>query len=313
MDGDTKPTIKTCSKCGDEKEADKFLKNCNICKQCENTRRKEKYKILSIDEIDGERKCNTCNETKPISSFIKPRILCKDCNNLKRRSRYENDEEHRLKLIQTASSFKHNKVVERQKIKEETIGKDNKKCSNCLEIKHKDKFRYNRLKCRNCERDEPLSKLKRSIRSRIFDSLNNKNHKKELNTINYLGCNSTEYFEWLLNYNSDYTLENRGKEWHIDHVIPLSKFNMEDKEQQLVAFNWRNTMPLSVKENLSKNNKILPHQIEQHYNHLLEYNKKYNIEMPQVFIDLFAKYLVAGNPLETSLQLTIGNICEELG
>ena len=30
MDGDTKPTIKTCSKCGDEKEADKFLKKCNI-------------------------------------------------------------------------------------------------------------------------------------------------------------------------------------------------------------------------------------------------------------------------------------------
>ena len=27
MDGDTKPITKTCSKCGSEKEADKFLKN----------------------------------------------------------------------------------------------------------------------------------------------------------------------------------------------------------------------------------------------------------------------------------------------
>jgi hypothetical protein len=307
MDGDTKPITKTCSKCGSEKEADKFLKKCNVCKLCENERRKEKYKILSTEV---ERKCITCNETKPVISFIKARVLCKDCNNLKRRTKYENDEAHRLKIIQTASSFKHNKVVERQKIKEDTIGKDNKKCSNCSEIKHKDKFRYNRLKCRTCERDEPLCKLKRSIRSRIFDSLN---HKKEMNTIHYLGCNSTDYFTWILNYNSKYTLENRGKEWHIDHVIPLSKFNLENKNEQLLAFNWRNTMPLSVKENLSKNNKILLPQIEQHYHHLIEYNKKHNLDLPQVFIDLFAKYLVAGNPLEPSLPLTHGNISEELG
>jgi hypothetical protein len=35
--------------------------------------------------------------------------------------------------------------------------------------------------------------------------------------------------------------------------------------------------------------------------------------MPQEFIDLFAKYLVAGNPLEPLLPLTDGNIREELG
>jgi hypothetical protein len=72
-------------------------------------------------------------------------------------------------------------------------------------------------------------------------------------------------------------------------------------------------MPLSAKENLAKNNRIIATQIEQHYNHLLEYNKEKNIELPQVFIDLFAKHLVAGNPLEPSLPLTNGNMCEELG
>ena len=307
MDGDTKPITKTCSKCSSEKETDKFLKKCNICKLCENERRKEKYKILSTEL---ERKCNTCNESKPVSSFVKARVLCKDCNNLKRRTKYENDEAHRLKLIQSASSFKHNKVVERQKIKEETIGKDNKKCSNCSEIKHKDKFRYNRLKCRICERDAPIEKFRRNVRSRICIALRKK---KQAGTIDYLGCSLTEYLQWMLYNNVDYTLENRGKEWHIDHVIPLSKFNLEDKNEQLIAFNWRNTMPLPAKENLSKNNKILLPQIEQHYQHLLEYNKKHNLDLPQEFIDLFAKYLVAGNPLEPSLPLTNGNIIEELG
>ena len=35
--------------------------------------------------------------------------------------------------------------------------------------------------------------------------------------------------------------------------------------------------------------------------------------MPQEIIDLFAKYLVAGIPLEPSLPLLTGNSCEELG
>ena len=72
-------------------------------------------------------------------------------------------------------------------------------------------------------------------------------------------------------------------------------------------------MPLAARDNLSKNRKIIIPQIEQHYHHLLIYHKEKNIEMPQEFIDLFAKHLVAGNPLEPSLPLTSGNGCEELG
>ena len=84
------------------------------------------------------------------------------------------------------------------------------------------------------------------------------------------------------------TFENYGKEWHIDHVIPLSKFDITNEEQQLLAFNWRNTMPLSVEENLKKNNKIIKSQIEQHYKNLLEYHIENKLDLPQVFIDLFA-------------------------
>jgi hypothetical protein len=88
---------------------------------------------------------------------------------------------------------------------------------------------------------------------------------------------------------------------------------LENIEEQMIAFNWRNTMPLAAKENLSKNNKIITSQIEQHLEKLKEYHLENNLDLPQVFINLFAKYLVAGNPLEPSLPLTNGNICEELG
>ena len=66
----------------------------------------------------------------------------------------------------------------------------------------------------------------------------------------------------------------------------------------MIAFNWRNTMPLAVKENLAKNNKILIPQIKEHFKLLKTYHKYNDIELPQEFIDLYAKHLAAGIPLE---------------
>jgi hypothetical protein len=72
-------------------------------------------------------------------------------------------------------------------------------------------------------------------------------------------------------------------------------------------------MPLSAKENLSKNSKIMIPQIEQHLDHLKRYHIEKNLQLPQQFIDLFAKHLVAGDPLKQSLPLQFGNSLEELG
>ena len=304
---DTKPNERCCSKCGEIKNEDKFIKKRNICKVCRNKKSKEKYTQLIVNEIEKE--CQKCKVTKTSSSFIKSRNLCKDCNNEKRRIKYQTDEEYRLKMIKAASESKHEKVLQRKKIKLEEIGEGNKNCNYCYQIKSIEDFRHNRLKCKICERDDPDEKFKRYIRTRIYICLKNKTK----HTIEYLGCNYDEYLQWILFDNDKFTLENYGKEWHIDHVLPISKFNIDNSEEQLIAFNWRNTTPLSVKDNLSKNNKILQPQIEQHYKKLIKYHKKNNIEMPQDFVCLFAKHLVAGNPLESSLPLTLGNICEELG
>jgi hypothetical protein len=134
-----------------------------------------------------------------------------------------------------------------------------------------------------------------------------------MNTIEYLGTTSSDYLKWIMNYNDQYTIENRGTDWHIDHVIPLSHFNLHDKDEQLIAFNWRNTMPFSASENLKKNCKIIPSQLEQHFEKIKEYHEKNNIELPKTFIDLFAKHLDAGNTLKQSLPLSPGNLEEDLG
>ena len=44
--------------------------------------------------------------------------------------------------------------------------------------------------------------------------------------------------------------------WHLDHVKPLSLFNLEDREEFLKACHYSNYQPLWAKDNLRKNNKL---------------------------------------------------------
>ena len=281
---DTKPLEKCCSRCKNIKNEDKFIPKRNICKECRNNRSREKYNSNEVNNEIVEQDCVICNKSKLLSLFIKNRNICKECNNNKRKEKYKTDEEHRIKIIEQVTTFKHNKVIEKQKLKETEIGIGNIKCNYCNEIKLNERFRHNRLKCKDCEREEPISKIIRNVRSRILSAIKNKSK----HTISYLGCNCSDYLKWLLKNENSYTFENYGKEWHIDHVIPISKFDITNEEEQLLAFNWRNTMPLSVEENLKKNNKIIKSQIEQHYKNLLEYHIENKLDLPQVFIDLFA-------------------------
>ena len=289
---DTKPLEKCCSRCKNIKNEDKFIPKRNICKECRNNRSREKYNSNEVNNEIVEQDCVICNKSKLLSLFIKNRNICKECNNNKRKEKYKTDQEHRIKIIEQVTTFKHNKVIEKQKLKETEIGIGNIKCNYCNEIKLNERFRHNRLKCKDCEREEPISKIIRNVRSRILSAIKNKSK----HTISYLGCNCSDYLKWLLKNENSYTFENYGKEWHIDHVIPISKFDITNEEQQLLAFNWRNTMPLSVEENLKKNNKIIKSQIEQHYKNLLEYHIENKLDLPQVFIDLFATSPNCGKP-----------------
>lgn len=253
---------KSCSRCNENKDFDKFIKKRNICKECSNKWSKiarEKRHILDI--TNNETKiCKVCNTEKQLSDLIKNRFLCKDCNNEKYRDIYKNNEKFREKVL----------------LKDKT---KNREVANKAQRK-----RYN---------NNPIHKFISVQRSRIGIALKN----KQKHSIEYLGCDSEQYFNWLkYNFNEIYNFENYGEVWHIDHVIPIHIFNLKNDEEQLLAFNWRNTVPLLVNDNFKKGTNIYPLQIEQHYKKLVEYHLENKLDLPQVYINLFAKHLVAGSP-----------------
>ena len=241
------------------------------------------------------KKCNNCNEIKEEAQFYKNRAQCRTCMNNKRREKYKNNKKYRDNCIAKATEYKKIKIrIKNEKYIKE-IGISNKKCKYCNMIKNKSLFRHNRLKCKDCEREDPKEKFKRYVRTRIYNCLKRNKNKR---SVDYLGCSNEEYFNYIMSYNTDYTIENYGKIWHIDHVIPISKFDMSKDADTKIAFNWRNTMPLCKEQNLRKNNNIDTRQINEHLLHLNKYHQYKNSEIPDIFTNIFAKYLDAGNSLE---------------
>jgi hypothetical protein len=69
-----------------------------------------------------------------------------------------------------------------------------------------------------------------------------------------LGCTISELITYLQSkFLPGMSWENYGRKgWHIDHIRPLSSFDLTDVEQRLVAFHHRNLQPLWAGDNMRK-------------------------------------------------------------
>jgi len=102
----------------------------------------------------------------------------------------------------------------------------------------------------------PEYRIKRNTARHIHHSL--KGDIKHDRTNVLLGIKISDYKEYLeCMFDDKMTWENYGSFWHIDHIIPISFFYLNNIDEQKMAFNFKNTRPLSKKENLCKNNKSI--------------------------------------------------------
>ena len=87
-----------------------------------------------------------------------------------------------------------------------------------------------------------------------------------------IGCSAKEFKKWIeYCFEDGMTFDNYGKLWHIDHVIPINKFNIEDEEQAKLCFSWCNTMPMLAHKNMSKHDKIKRSQVQKQHIKLLSF------------------------------------------
>lgn len=107
----------------------------------------------------------------------------------------------------------------------------------------------------------PIVKIAKTLRGRIREYLGVKNSRSgRFGTL--LGCTSEELRQHLQGQFEPWmTWENYGKRWHVDHIIPCSRFDLMNPEHQKICFHYRNLQPLSVRENLAKHNLITEPQI----------------------------------------------------
>jgi hypothetical protein len=96
--------------------------------------------------------------------------------------------------------------------------------------------------------------LKRNIRIRIYNSL--KKEFKKGKTLDLLGCSIEDYKLYLESkFNKNMSWDNYGDYWEIDHIKPLSRYNLLEETEQFKAFHYTNTQPLTIIENRKKSNK----------------------------------------------------------
>ena len=179
-----------------------------------------------------------------------------------------------------------------------------KKCSDCLQIKllknfythkrYKDGYRNQCIEChskrwkvyynegynlvlKNKALNDMIYRLKQNQKSYLHQQLKNSNLKKINSTNEYIGCNINQLKSWLESqFESDMNWIN--KSWQLDHIIPVSLFNLENDLERKIAFNWTNIQPLYKKDNLQKYNNIRPYEYFSSIVNVCNFIKKQNLD-----------------------------------
>jgi hypothetical protein len=115
------------------------------------------------------------------------------------------------------------------------------------------KNRYKKLKIKYYS--DSYYRLALTLRSRLRMAIKAQNTKKYLKAEELVGCSIHFLKEYLTKlFSPGMTWENQG-EWHIDHIIPVAKFDLRDPEQQKTCFHFTNLQPLWASDNIRKGKK----------------------------------------------------------
>ncbi len=169
-------------------------------------------------------------------------------NRNKRLSRYRNSEKGQA----TKKAFQ--EKYSKTKARKESLAKYNKSEKRKLVASI-----YNRTTRKERFKNDKQFRFASKLRIRMLEIFKRYGAKKKNKTVELLGCDiKTAYKHIESQFKEGMTWENHSYDtWHIDHIIPVSSFDLTDKEEQKKCFHYTNLQPLWAKENLKKGTKIL--------------------------------------------------------
>lgn len=180
------------------------------------------------------KKCNNCKDLKNLSLFYKGknykdgyRSYCKVCTIKKKTEYYEKNRKRTIKIP------KSQETIEKQRQAKNNYCKKYNKTRRSVDIQFK---------------------LTTGLRNRLGRAL--KSNFKSGSAVKDLGCSIDELKNYLESqFETGMTWDNYGLHgWHIDHILALSKFDLTNREEFLIAVHYTNLQPLWAKVNWSKGN-----------------------------------------------------------
>lgn len=105
-------------------------------------------------------------------------------------------------------------------------------------------------------REDPKLRLEAAIRARVMMSMVRRNTIKTSRTFELIGCTGAELAAHIeRQFKRGMSWDNYGSKWHLDHITPLSYFDMSNPDDQRRAWNWQNLRPLWAMQNITEGNK----------------------------------------------------------
>ncbi len=214
------------------------------------------------------KKCNNCGiEKHKTQDFPKNgriyRAICKVCHANKQLERYVTNRDVHLQLKKTHYQANKDAICERNRMYRQEHREYLQNRDKILQnLKSKDyKLKRNKYLKERRMTDRQFAMVN-AYRARLSEVL----HKQKKNTyISYLSCKREEFLDWIeFQFWEGCSWDQYGKEWVIDHVIPVDFFNLEDKEHVHRCFAWFNLRPYKTSANLQKSNKIMLDEVQHH-------------------------------------------------
>lgn len=254
--------LKKCTKCDLEQPLSFYHPTkqtlsgiSNQCKKCVNKVKQESKKRRKLGLPDARvknagtlQKCTQCNLHKSVEDFHiypkngKPRAECKECHSKRHKLKYlKNKDKILIKNSEWRSQNKERMTELMAKWRFENPDKNAK-----LVKKQREK-----------DAQDPLKRLAKCLRQRLLYGLQGKT--KNLKSLEYLGCSIEELKEHLeKQFTEGMSWENRGiKGWEIDHIVPVSQFDLSNEDDIHKCCHYTNLQPLWKIDNLKKSNKTI--------------------------------------------------------